>query len=634
MRIMNYSNFISIFSLTSTNLVVITIAFLITGFLIILLVLYRNKLRRVSGQLKLNNKVFADLTTEQGVEKHLNQYLEIIMSVIEVEGYYFYLFDPKSGNYVLRVNRQVNSSTGKIAPSYSGLAPYNKEIYNPPLGLPRPNEVESVTLIKDGEVPLVQMIIKGEHGLIRIGPVRSLSRRVKADLKNIGETLQPALTMLLGIEKQKNDSELVVATGKAINGIAKSIFDVDSLSSKMMMLSAKMINADACCLIINHDGGFKVAFVSGFKSEIEKRLRIDHEVLKKLSDLVGILEFNHLSPNAKDFNKVPSYIVESGFQSVFLIRVESRALKGVAVFWHYQVPVVEQHRIETVKMLLTRLEDLFEQQSKYKELTNSYLGALKILVEATDNLEPFTVGHSELIANYSVAIAKQLKLPEKDIKDIELAGYFHDIGMIGLSNDILFKPGKYSALEFETMKLHAEVGASIGESTIANSNASLYIRHHHERWDGYGYPLGLRGEEIPLGARIIAVADMFNAKLGGRKYREPASFEQAIKDLAAAAGTQLDPTAVQALLNWYRKKQADPGRQGKSLGPCWVLRCCPPSICKQCVAYNRTDKNCWEFEGVNCTAHGNDCSTCFVRSEAIYRAGKKLAPFSVLDKPY
>jgi hypothetical protein len=189
----------------------------------------------------------------------------------------------------------------------------------------------------------------------------------------------------------------------------------------------------------------------------------------------------------------------------------------------------------------------------------------------------------------------------------------------------MFKEGKYSEVEYETMKLHAEVGASIIESTILDSNLASYIRHHHERWDGHGYPDTLKGEEIPLGARIIAVADMYNAKITGRKYREPASFERTLTDMMGASGTQLDPRIVEALVNWFRKKQADPSRQGRSLGTCWEMRCCPPNISRNCPAFKRTNVNCWEVEGTNCAAHGNSCPTCVVHTEFMYRTGKKMA---------
>ena len=622
MRLLNTLDFILTFNSYSRILLVVT--FCVILFLTILIGLLRSKLKKTASLLEFNNRVLAGLTPEQGIEKHLNQYLEMIMSVIEVEGYHFYLFDSKSDNYVLRVSRQTGSNPGHIAPSYSSLVPYVKEKYNPPLGLPGPSQAKGATLIKDGEVPLVEITVIGGAGLIRIGPVCGISSKAMSILNTMGEILKPALTMLMAIEKQMNDVGLLTATSKAIYGLAKSNFDVDSLRSRMMILSAKMLDAGGCCLIIIQNGKPEVLIISGLEKAIETQFCKDHESLHNLAELVEILDYCQLSPNEKGFYNVPVYLVATGLQSMALFKVSGRTFKGVAVFWHYQVPKHEQHRIATVKMLVRRLGDFLDQQSKYKELSNSYIEALRSLMEATDNLEPHTVGHSDLIANYSVAMAKELRLSPQDTQEIKLAGYFHDVGMLGLSSDILYKPGKYTTLEFETMKIHTEVGASIGESVIGNSNVSSFIRHHHERWDGYGYPQGLRGEEIPLGARIIAVADMFTAKLGGRKYREPATFERAITDLLTASGTQLDPVAVEAFLKWFKKKQSDQGRLGRSLGPCWAMRCCPPSIHNQCVAFGKTDKNCWEFTGVNCVAHGNNCDTCFVHTEAIYRSEHKL----------
>lgn len=601
------------------------ILMMIVGWLLIVLGLLWRKLRNVTRSLELKNFVLDDLGTEQSVEKHLNQYLDIIIPTFEATGYYFYLYDQKSNQYVLRMHKKANTSSGRILLSYSSLVPYIKETYDPPLVWPRQNEGEAVSVITDGEVQLVQVLLGG-NGLILIGPVRSLTRRIKCILQDIAETLQPALKMLVTLEKHKHDAEQVVATGRVINSLAKSIYDADSLTGKMMLISAGMIEADASCLLLRQDNGYRVPFVTGLISDVEVQLRNDSEGLQKMADLVSTRDWYQLSPTMRDFSKIPKYIMTAGFQSITLVRLDCHSIQGIAAYWHIQAPVIDRHRIEAVQTLLTRLEELFEQQSKYQELTNTYTAALKILVDATDNLKPSTVGHSDLVANYSVAIARQLNLPEQEIQNIRLAGYFHDIGMLGLSNQYITKPSKYSALEFETMKLHAEVGALIIESTLPDVTVATYIRHHHERWDGFGYPLGLQGEEIPLGARIIAVADMFNAKLGGRNYREPVPFEQALTELASSSGTQLDPNVVQALLSWLRKKQAARGRQGKSLGTCWSMRCSPTSICKQCDAYNKKDRNCWEFEKVNCTDHGNKCGTCFVYSEALSRVGQTLRP--------
>ena len=603
----------------------IAVALIIILLLAIFIELLRSKLKKATDLSEFNIRVLAGLSSEQGIEKHLNQYLEMLIPFLEADGYYFYLFDSKSGNYVLRVSRQVGSQPGyNIAPSYSGLVPYEKEKYRPPLGLLGPSQAEGVSMIKDGEVPLVEITIHGGNGLIRIGPKHSLSKSTKHIFNHMGEILKPALTILMEIEKQKNDVELFIATSKAVNGLARSSYEVDSFRSKMLMLSTKMIDAGGCCLVVFQNDIFEVPIISGLTKEVEAQFCKDTEGLRNLTDLVKQSEYCHLIASEKGFHIVPLSLLAAGIQSILLFQVSGHTFKGVAIFWHYQIMVPEQHRIATVKMLVQCLGDLVDQQAKYEELSNSYIRALKSLMEGIDNLEPHTVGHSELIANYSVAIAKELGLSDQDVHEIKLAGYFHDVGMLGLSGDIFFKPGKYTNIEFETMKLHTEVGAALGESIIGNSKVASYIKYHHERWDGFGYPEGLRGEDIPLGARIISVADKFTAKLGGRKYREPATFERAINDLMAASGAQLDPRIVEALLNWFRKKQSAQKRSGRTLGPCWEMRCCPPAIRQHCIAYQKTDKNCWEFKGVNCAAHGNSCATCFVHTEAQYRANRDL----------
>jgi HD-GYP domain-containing protein (c-di-GMP phosphodiesterase class II) len=270
-------------------------------------------------------------------------------------------------------------------------------------------------------------------------------------------------------------------------------------------------------------------------------------------------------------------------------------------------------------MLTQRLGEAMDRQLKYKELAASYLDMLKMMVKAVDDLETYSVGHSQLISRYSGIIAKELQMDSKQIQEIMLAGYLHDVGMLGLSGEIIFKTGKYTDVEQEAMKLHAEVGASIIESIVSNSTVASYIRYHHERWDGYGYPHSLKGQEIPIGARIIAVVDTFCAKLAGRKNREPVAFDKAIADLQAAVGTQLDPNLVSKLVSWFERKRANTTSKDKPLGACWEMRCCPSNISQFCAAYQNTGQNCWDLEQTNCAAHGNTCPTCIVFTEFMYR---------------
>jgi hypothetical protein len=148
---------------------------------------------------------------------------------------------------------------------------------------------------------------------------------------------------------------------------------------------------------------------------------------------------------------------------------------------------------------------------------------------------------------------------------------------------------------------------------------ALYIKHHHERWDGWGYPGRLKGNQIPLGARIIAVADTFNAMVSERPHRPAMTFEQATKNLQAAAGSQLDPAAVAVLLDWFKTKQAN-ASPGASLEPCWEMQQCPPSYAESCPVFGTTAP-CWVEPDAWCKRQGQDCQTCPVYTEHLGRAG-------------
>lgn len=173
---------------------------------------------------------------------------------------------------------------------------------------------------------------------------------------------------------------------------------------------------------------------------------------------------------------------------------------------------------------------------------------LDALVIAVDNKDRYTSRHSEDVLRYSVEIAEELKLGDAAVHQLRLAALLHDVGKIGVPDYILRKPGKLTAEEYEAVKLHPMMGASI-VATVPGLESTLdAVRHHHERWDGKGYPFGLRGENIPLTARIMAVADAFSAMTTDRPYRKGMPVEIALSKIAESAGTQLDPHIAAALL--------------------------------------------------------------------------------------
>jgi putative nucleotidyltransferase with HDIG domain len=169
------------------------------------------------------------------------------------------------------------------------------------------------------------------------------------------------------------------------------------------------------------------------------------------------------------------------------------------------------------------------------------------LSAALDAKSSFMCGHSERVAELSLLLAKGLRLPVAEQKMIHIGGHLHDIGKIGIPDSILNKPGKLTEAEFAMIRQHPVVGDTIvGKVKVFHSITNI-VRHHHERFDGKGYPDGLRGEEISLGARIVAVADAFDAMTSIRTYRSKLSLRDAIEETKRCRGSQFDPNIVDTL---------------------------------------------------------------------------------------
>ncbi|GBU24287.1 phosphohydrolase [Fibrobacteria bacterium R8-3-H12] len=164
------------------------------------------------------------------------------------------------------------------------------------------------------------------------------------------------------------------------------------------------------------------------------------------------------------------------------------------------------------------------------------------LSKALDARDKYTAGHSIRVMEYAVGIAKHLKLPEKDIGRLKISALLHDIGKIGISDAVLHKESKMSDKEFAVIKKHPEIGANILKAVGAFKDLVPIVYHHHERFDGMGYPQGIYGEQIPLYARIIAIADSFDAMTSTRPYRKALQVENALLEIELNGGKQFDPS--------------------------------------------------------------------------------------------
>lgn len=178
--------------------------------------------------------------------------------------------------------------------------------------------------------------------------------------------------------------------------------------------------------------------------------------------------------------------------------------------------------------------------------------AVVALADIVDERDPYTFGHCKRVAEFAALICRELGLSRDLSDEIVLAARVHDVGKIGIRDAVLLKPGALTDEEYAHIKEHPDIGARLTARFPDFARGTRYIRHHHEQWDGSGYPSGLRGKEIPLGARIIAVADTYDAMTSTRVYRKGLDDEVVRLEMARVAGSQLDTEVVEA---WFRVQQ-------------------------------------------------------------------------------
>ena len=181
-----------------------------------------------------------------------------------------------------------------------------------------------------------------------------------------------------------------------------------------------------------------------------------------------------------------------------------------------------------------------------------YIATMKSLAHVVEAKDPTTRGHLDRTAHYGVALARRIDPALADRPEVAHGFFLHDIGKVGIPESILCKAGPLTDLEWIVMRSHPNQGARIMEPIPFMGEAVEIVRSHHERFDGGGYPRGLRGEEIPLAARIFAIADCFDAMTSDRPYRSALSTETAVAEIRAGAGTQFDPSCVDAFAELVR----------------------------------------------------------------------------------
>jgi response regulator RpfG family c-di-GMP phosphodiesterase len=227
-----------------------------------------------------------------------------------------------------------------------------------------------------------------------------------------------------------------------------------------------------------------------------------------------------------------------GFETVFPLMIEGQVFGTLDI---HSNTILGDDKESKILYLLNRSAERMENVALYEGLYENMLSTLNSMAKILDARDPHTSQHSTRVTNFSLAMGNALKLPEEEKDILYIASSLHDIGKVGIPDSILLKEGRLTDEEFRIIKRHPDIGADILKPLPPMARETDIIRYHHERYDGKGYPSGIRGEEIPFLSRIITLADAYDAMTSDRPYRDGLRIEDAIEEIKRCEGSQFDP---------------------------------------------------------------------------------------------
>lgn len=352
-----------------------------------------------------------------------------------------------------------------------------------------------------------------------------------------------------------------IETIQAMHEIDRNIFS--TLDPQMVLdtstrMVGKVIACDRATIVLVDKERKGFTLFSGYGLDIVPKdafLRFDET---SLTEVIKTVRPQYIS-NLAELKKLPDFekeLVKRGFISQIRIPLFIKGdVVGVLTAGARRASAFTPDDLSTLEKMGSQISVALQNAQQLKDLEELFFGTVKSLSSAIDAKSPWTAGHSERVTKYALDIAKEMGLSSEDIRALEVAGFLHDIGKIGTYDILLDKPGKLEPDEVEIVRLHPGKGAEILEPIKRFRNIIPAIKHHHEFYDGTGYPDGLKGEAIPLGARILAVADTVDAMGADRPYRNGKPMDAIVIELRRCSGTQFDPKVVEAFLSMISRER-------------------------------------------------------------------------------
>ncbi len=334
--------------------------------------------------------------------------------------------------------------------------------------------------------------------------------------------------------------------------IINSSLDIEVVRKKIIEAIVELLEAEAGSLLLydrkTDELYFNVAV--GDKAEKIKSIR-----LKMGVGIAGWVAKHRKPQLINDVQNDPRFFKNADKKSGFTTRnmvcvpiIRNQQLLGVMQAINKKDGEFKQKDLDVLIALSNQVAVSIENAMLYKELKDTFYEVVFALAEAIEKRDPYTGGHTKRVMEYSILIANQMGLDKDFIEKLKLSAILHDVGKIGVPDRVLLKQDKLDDEEYKIIKGHPKVGADILRKVKKLKEIIAGVELHHERFDGKGYPYGLKGKEIPLSARIIAVADTYDAMTTTRPYRKGLSKDAAIEEIVKNKGKQFDPEIVDAFV--------------------------------------------------------------------------------------
>ncbi|MHB8983783.1 MAG: GAF and HD-GYP domain-containing protein, partial [Carboxydocellales bacterium] len=354
------------------------------------------------------------------------------------------------------------------------------------------------------------------------------------------------------------ESEMRLSESPAYNKSKKNYL-LSRLACLAAVLLGRMYYVDKCFIALFEDKNRDLKIAGGFglsriiqNSELDLNSNIIHAVAVQGESIS--LKDNDLSSTKKFLGETVTNLLcvpissKSRILGMVCLVDKHKELSG-------ELADFDNEDEQILRSLAESLGVALENTELYRELEKTFMTTIQAMVNALEARDPHTKGHSERVARYALLIGKELKLSDSQLQNLRFAGILHDIGKIGVPETILHKASQLTLEEYSQMKMHTYYGRQILRPVQIFQELLPAIYHHHERWDGLGYPDGLKEEEIPLEARILAVADAFDAIISQRVYRKSREKEMGINEIIKYTGRQFDPQVVDAFLTAMDKTE-------------------------------------------------------------------------------